>query len=153
VVDETAVADALADAQQGRHAEAVARLLPAAEAGNAAAQYHLGLAYARGEGIAQDFTAAGRWIVAAATQGHGHAQYIAGHMASRGEGVPRDLAQAHCWYTLANESGWWKAREAREKLVDAGMTLADVTRAGRLCKAFRQQQRTGDDSDAPADAR
>jgi uncharacterized protein len=125
-VDETAVAEALVFYEQGRFAEAHRAFEPPAAAGNASAQYHLGLLYARGEGVTRDFTEAAAWFTRAAEQDHSHAQFIVGHMRARGEGVPRDLVQAHVWFSAAAANGWWKAREARERLVDAGMTPQEV---------------------------
>lgn len=134
--DDSQVAEGISHYDARRYAEALAVLAPLADAGSAAAQYHLGLMYARGDGVAQDLARAALWIRRAAEQGHAHSQYLAGHMYARGDGVERDLAQAHMWFSLATRSGWWKAREAREKLVDAGMTPAQITEAGRLLRAW-----------------
>lgn len=129
-VDETAVAEALVLYGQGRFMEAHRAFEPPAAAGIASAQYHLGLLYARGEGVTRDFALAAVWFTRAAEQDHGHAQFILGHMYTRGEGVARDLVQAHVWFTAAAANGWWKAREARERLVDDGMTPLEVAQAG-----------------------
>ena len=131
-VYEREVAEGIADYDAGRHAQALERFLPAAEAGSTSAQYHLGLMYARGEGVERDLAAAARWFERAARAGHGHSQYILGHMNAKGEGIARDPVRAHMWYTAAAANGWWKAREAREKLVDAGMSPDQVAQAARL---------------------
>ncbi|MEI7967544.1 MAG: tetratricopeptide repeat protein [Betaproteobacteria bacterium] len=135
-VDESAVADAISHYDRGRFDEARGLFVPAAEAGNATAQYHLGLMLARGEGSPRDLSGAAMWLERAARQRHNHAQFILGHMYARGDGVPRDLPRAHMWFTAAAANGWWKAREARERLVDAGMTPQEVAEAGKLYRAW-----------------
>lgn len=139
-VDETAVAEALVHYQQGRYAEAARAFEPAALAGSAAAQYHLGLLHARGEGMSRDFVQAAAWFTRAALQDHGHSQFILGHMYARGEGVSRDLVQAHFWFSAATANGWWKAREARERLVEGGMTGQEVARASRQFREWQAER-------------
>lgn len=139
-VDERAVADGMSLYDRGRFDEARTLLAPAAEAGSAAAQYHLAMMAARGEGEPKDLAAAARWFMQAADQGHAHSQYILGHMFARGEGVERDVRRAHMWFSAAAASGWWKAREARERLVDAGMSPAEVAEASRLYADWRRER-------------
>lgn len=139
-VDESVVADAISHYSQGRFDAALAQFLPAAEQGNLAAQYHLGLMHARGEGVAKNFTEAARWFGRAADGGHSHSQFILGHMYAKGDGVPVDRAQAHMWFTAAAANGWWKAREARERLVEAGMTPLEVSEAGKRYRAWQQRR-------------
>jgi TPR repeat protein len=77
----------------------------AAEAGQAKAQYNLGLMYANGVGVAPDYQQALRWYRKSAEKGYAPAQYIlAGKLAS-GQGVERDLRQALSWYLKASERG------------------------------------------------
>lgn len=137
VVDESTVAEAVSHYDGGRHAQALALFLPAAEAGSLSAQYHLGLMHARGEGVPRDLSAAAGWFERAARGGHNHAQFILGHMYSRGDGVARDLPRAHMWFTAAAANGWWKAREAREKLVADSMTPEQITEGMRLYQIGR----------------
>jgi hypothetical protein len=44
------------------------------------------------------------------------------------------------WFTAATENGWWKAREARERLVDEGMTPREITESGNLLRAWRARR-------------
>lgn len=60
-LDESGVADAIADYTQGRFDLARRQFEVAASAGSAAAQYHLGLMHARGEGTTPDLVAASWW--------------------------------------------------------------------------------------------
>ena len=140
-VDESTVAEAVSHYDGGRHAQALTLFLPAAEAGSLSAQYHLGLMHARGEGVPRDLSAAAGWFERAARGGHNHAQFILGHMYSRGDGVARDLPRAHMWFTAAAANGWWKAREAREKLVADTMTPEQITEGMRLYQELRTQMR------------
>ena len=48
--------------------------IAAAKKGEAAAQYALGLRYARGEGLNEDASEAAKWFLEAAEQGHADAQ-------------------------------------------------------------------------------
>src|ERR1700691_2813438 len=61
-----------------------------AEWGEAHAQYHLGIAYYRGRGVAQNLTAAFPWYAKAAEQGHTYAEWQLGRMFLFGLGVPRN---------------------------------------------------------------
>ena len=74
----------------------------AAEAGQAEAQFDLGLLYAQGLGVTRDMSEAGRWYRKAAEQGNAEAEFALGQMYSRGWGVPRDEADALRWLQMAN---------------------------------------------------
>jgi TPR repeat protein len=74
----------------------------AAEAGQAEAQFDLGVLYAQGRGVQRDLTEAARWYRKAADQGNATAQFALGQMYSRGWGVPRDEADALRWFQMAN---------------------------------------------------
>jgi hypothetical protein len=54
----------------GRHAEAVSRFRPLAEAGDDRAQYWLGIMYFEGKGVPQDDVRAYLWLSLAAEQGN-----------------------------------------------------------------------------------
>jgi hypothetical protein len=88
----------MAAASTGDFAAARAAWRPLAEAGDPAAQYHMGLLNAEGRGAKQDFDAAGRWFHLAAAQGHANAQFAIALMNDRGQGVPQDDTLASQWY-------------------------------------------------------
>lgn len=138
--DETAVAEAVSHYGQGRFAQARELFEPSAKSGNVSAQYHMGLMNARGEGGEKSLSEAARWFTLAAEQGHNHSQFLMGHMYANGEGVAKSLPLAHMWFTAAAANGWWKAREARERLVDAGMTPGEISEAGKLYRAFEARR-------------
>jgi len=76
-----------------------------AEAGEAIAQYNLGVMYANGEGVPEDDAEAVRWYRLSAEQGDANAQNNLGIMYRDGDGVPEDDAEAVRWYRLAAEQG------------------------------------------------
>jgi S1-C subfamily serine protease len=86
-------------------AEAVKWYLIAAERGDAAAQYFLGLLYYGGVGVPQDETEAVKWYRHAAKLGNVEAKVRLGEMYAKGEGVPKDNAEAEKWYRRAAEQG------------------------------------------------
>ncbi len=80
-------------------------LLARAKAGNAAAEFRVGFAYANGNGVSQDFTEAAAWYRKAAAQGNADAQSALGVLYRRGQGVPQDYAQAAMWWRKAAAQG------------------------------------------------
>jgi TPR repeat protein len=74
----------------------------AADAGQAEAQFDLGVLYAGGLGVHRDFTAAASWYRKAAEQGNAEAQYALGQLYSRGWGIPKDQSDAIRWFQMAN---------------------------------------------------
>jgi TPR repeat protein len=76
-----------------------------ADAGDAAAQFNLGVMYANGEGVPKDSVEAVKWYLKAAEQGVSEAQCSLGMMYDTGEGVPRDSAEALRWYRKAADQG------------------------------------------------
>ena len=76
-----------------------------AEAGDAAAQFTLGVMYKRGEGVAKDSNIAVKFFHLGALQGNADAQYSLGGMYAFGDGLEKDLVQAHVWYNIAAAKG------------------------------------------------
>jgi hypothetical protein len=77
-----------------------------AAAGDAAAELQLAILYAKGEGVAQDYTASATWFRAAASQGSPRAQYDLGVLYERGRGVKVDLTEAANWYLKAAQASY-----------------------------------------------
>ena len=90
---------------RGDYATAMREFRPLAEQGDAAAQTVLGLMYANGEGIPEDYIQAAYWWRKAAEQGDATAQFNLGVMYANGKGVPEDAVQAVYWYRKAAEQG------------------------------------------------
>ena len=76
-----------------------------AEQGNAKAQYAMGLHYANGDGVKQDYVEAAKWHRKAAEQGHKDAQVRLGKLYAIGEGVEKDYIATKKWYKRAAEQG------------------------------------------------
>ena len=73
--------------------------------GDVAAQYNLGLMYARGEGVERDYKEAAKWLRNPAEQGYELAQVTLGEIYSGGKGVEQDYKEAASWYRKAAEQG------------------------------------------------
>jgi len=71
--------------------------------GHLGSQYTLGVMYASGNGVPQDYAEAVRWFRLAAEGGHAEAQNNLGVMYRNGDGVPQDYAEAARWFRLADE--------------------------------------------------
>jgi uncharacterized protein len=100
-----AVARGEAAYRRGDVADAIAAWRKAAEAGDAAAENELGLAFENGRGVAADYGAALRLFRQAAARGYAPAMTELGGMYEKGEGAPRDYATAAKWYLEAWERG------------------------------------------------
>jgi hypothetical protein len=127
-----------------------------AKTGDPAAQYDLGLLYAQGQGLVQDYASAASWFRAAATQGNVAAEYNLGVLYERGLGVRANPTEAVNWYraaadqnhtgaqfnlalAYANGSGTsqdfaaaarWYGRAAHQGLAAAMVNLAILYEAG-----------------------
>jgi len=76
-----------------------------AEKGDATAQFALGIRYATGDQVRQDYTEAARWFLLAADRGEVKAQSVLAAYYWDGTGVPRDLSKAYFWAILARANG------------------------------------------------
>ncbi len=90
---------------RGDFAAALREWQPIAENGDPNAQYNLGLLYARGQGVPQDYAKAAEWYRKAAEQGVAAAQYNLGVMCANGQGVPRNSQEAGKWFLQAAQQG------------------------------------------------
>ena len=69
--------------------------------GNAEAQYFLGMMYANGRGVPQDYVTARGWYEKAAAQGDAMAQYNLGAMYFYGQGVSQNDVKTYMLWSLA----------------------------------------------------
>lgn len=81
------------------------RLRGRAEAGEANAQWRLGLWYDNGFGVERDSVEARRWLDRAAAQGHVDAAYQMGLMYELGQGVETDLKEALRYFAISAKGG------------------------------------------------
>ena len=80
--------------------------LEQAAQGDAEAQDSLGVLYAKGLGVPQNYAKARQWFEKAAVQGDAEAQYNLGFLYHKGQGVPRDDVKARQWWEKAAAQGY-----------------------------------------------
>jgi len=73
--------------------------------GDVGAAYWLGMRYATGEGVKQDYHAAFEWFLHAAEQGNIRAQAKVAAWFWAGRGMPQDYSKAYFWGLLAQAGG------------------------------------------------
>ena len=74
-----------------------------AEAGDPYAQFNLGNAYYKGNGVPQDYKEAVKWYTKSADQGVADAQCNLASCYEKGEGVTQDIEEAVKWWKKAAE--------------------------------------------------
>lgn len=104
----------------GDFAGALKEWQPLADEGAPHAQYNLGLMYARGQGVPQDFKRAADFYKKAADQGVVEAEYNLGVLYGNGQGVPKDEAEASKWFLKAAEKGDVNAANSLGAIYDEG---------------------------------
>ena len=82
----------------------------AIEQGNPEANYHMGLLYARGDNVTQDYQRAREHFHQAAMMGHPKALYYLGHLYGEGSGVEQDYVEALKWFWLSASYGDKRAK-------------------------------------------
>ena len=80
-------------------------LMEKALAGDADAQYELGVCYYNGNGIEQNYVEAVKWYRKSAEQGDANAQCCLGYCYEYGRGVDQNYTEAVKWYRKAAEQG------------------------------------------------
>ena len=122
--------------QEASQQETVSKLRKAAEQGDAEAQYNLGVRYANGEGVPEDYKEAVKWFRKAAEQGTAKAQCNLGIRYANGEGVPKNYVEAYKWFLLAAAQGDSSAKE-NKKIIRKRMSSKQIAEAQRRASAFR----------------
>jgi TPR repeat protein len=124
-------------------------LLIAAESGEAAAQFNLGVLYDsrlddNGYAIEGDRAAAIKWLLAAAKQGLPRAQSKLAELYATGPNVSESYVNACAWFLLAATSSRGihrhHARSGYERIA-ARLTPRQLTKAKRLAGRWRAQRR------------
>jgi TPR repeat protein len=85
-------------------------LLAKASAGNAPAEFRVGVQYELGAHVQKDFAKAAEWYRKAADNGYPQAQHSLGLLYELGYGVRQDEATAAVWYRKAAEKGFAPAQ-------------------------------------------
>jgi TPR repeat protein len=101
--DNEALNLALAAIQRDDHETALELLRPLARKGNRVAQHDMGVMFATGKGVRQDYTAAQSFFRMAAAQRYVPSLWSLGLVFAQGEGVRPDLLEAYKWFELARQ--------------------------------------------------
>ena len=110
-----------------------------AEQGNAQGQFNLGVMYAMGQGVIQDYSEAVKWYRKSVEQGDADAQYNLGWMYHEGQGVIQDNIYAHMWWNIAASTGHSTAKKNRDTIAKR-MTPADISKAQELARECVKKQ-------------
>lgn len=102
--------DAIDAYNNGNYTYAFDEFRALALSGDAAAQYRLGVMYAKGQGVPQDYKQAASWYLQAAAKDDTRAQFAIAELYSQGQGVPQDDKVATKWYLEAADHGYPKAQ-------------------------------------------
>ncbi|MEN6587019.1 MAG: tetratricopeptide repeat protein [Sulfuricella sp.] len=137
--------DGLAAMERGDYIKAATLFQPLATAGNALAQYNLGLMYEKGRGVPQDYAGAVSLYQLAAAQGNAEAQRNLGVMYRDGLGVQKDPVRAHMWLNLGAAESAANAASYRDALVKT-MKPEQIVLAQKLANECRQRGFKGCDS-------
>ena len=107
----------LAQAPEPAQDDSIEALRTRANAGDAGAQYNLGVMYDNGRGVPEDDVEAAAWYRKAAEQGYAAAQFNLGLSYINGRGVPQDDVEAYKWFNLATT--YADAKGQRERFAEA----------------------------------
>ena len=123
--------------EAGKFMEARAALWPAARSGNAEAEELIGIMYAMGLGVEQDYERAFEWYLRAAMKGHPGAQSGVAWYYEVGLGMPSiDLTRAYMWYVLSAIGNDPDAMISQEEVVKK-MSSDQIAKAHLLIDDYR----------------
>jgi len=97
--------------------------------------FNLGLLYANGDGVAQDYAKAREWYEKAAANDDASAMFNLGLLYANGDGVAQDYAKARKWYEKAAAKDDAEAKERLEEL-----PISEAAETGRYAEALQLQQ-------------
>jgi TPR repeat protein len=120
---------------QGDYATALAEFRPLAEQGYANSQYNLGVMYAEGKGVEQNFTEAAKWYRLAAEQGVRNAQFQLARSYNEGLGVPQNFIEAYAWFSVSDAYGYAPADGMPEKAAER-LTPEQLEKGQALAKQY-----------------
>ncbi len=99
------------------------------------AQYYLGVMYMKGQGVEQDFKAAGEWFRKASEQGLAAAMYKLANLYTEGKGVPRDMEFAYVWYSVGAVHNHQKSVKGMEN-VKSRLSSEEMLSADQLVAEY-----------------
>ena len=115
--------------------EKVEQAIEKAKQGDAEAQNDLGVMYANGNGVPQNYKEALRWLRLAANQGSADAQFNLGLMHYNGQGVPQSYQEAYKWYSIASTFRSEEVTEKKDKAAEERDKIARKWSPQQLGKA------------------
>jgi len=95
-----------------------------AEAGDAKAQFQLGMAYREGETVQRDLAVAYKWLKLSAQQGYADAQFVLGAMHLAGQGVLQSFPAAFEWFERAAQQNHAEAQYSLGRMYRRGYGVA-----------------------------
>lgn len=117
-------------AQKG-HANALRKVAAVhdlkARSGDVDSRFQLGMMYARGTGVTQNFQFAASWLKSAADKGHAMAMLNFGALLENGQGVRKDVNLALDYYRQAADQGCLEAKCALAKILAPAPMTDDTT--------------------------
>jgi putative methionine-R-sulfoxide reductase with GAF domain len=120
-----------------------------AEQGDPAAQFALGVHYATGEDVHQDYAEAFHWFSMAAEQGQVMAQATLGTYYWAGRGVPKDMSKAYFW-TVVAQAGGDQTSKNYVSILTTGMSRAQILAEQQAANEWvKQHQSAGKNPPAP----
>lgn len=125
--------------KRGDFAAAFKEWQPIAEKGDANAQYNIGLLYAKGEGVPQNYKQAIEWYRKAAEQGVVAAQFNLGVIYANGQGVPADPEEARKWFAMAAQHGIPAAQTGLADLYSEGKGFRNYAEAEKWYRKAAEQ--------------
>lgn len=131
--------------ERGDYPTTLRLLRPLAKDGNPEAQNNLGLMYAAGRGVPQDYAAAAKWYRMAADKGVASAQNNLAVLYAGGQGVDHDYVKAYMWFTLAASRFNASEAEERNKVIKnrdalaADMMPEQITEAQKLAREWKRK--------------
>jgi S1-C subfamily serine protease len=114
---------------KGDYKEAYEPMLQVAQAGDARAQFIIGVMYDAGQSVAADRKAAVQWYARAAEQGEPNAQFRLAGLYFFDPDVPRDPEQAYRWALLSADGKSGTARE--QAIVLSGVIAQSLSEDAR----------------------
>jgi hypothetical protein len=117
-----------------------------AEAGNTTAQFNLGVMYANGHGVIQNYAEALKLYLLAADKRDVDAQNNIGTLYLYGCGVPQDKVRAYIWFNLAASApnaGDAEPGIKNRAIVSGSMTDAQINQAHELSQQCSRQNYKG----------
>ena len=121
--------------ESGAFVEAMALLLPLAEAGEPEAQFMVGQMHDFGLGVVQDDSAALTWYFTAAKLGHGGAQFGVARMLDSGEGLLQRFVESYAWASIAADQGVPDAAAHRD-MIGSILSARELVRAKEDAAAY-----------------